>query len=121
MTNLALDLREAAQMYPDRPAVRLDDTTLSYAQLDDLSARAAGWLRSRGLRPGEPVGIMLPNVPHFPVFYYAVLRAGGAAAISSSIASLTVTAEAPARAAPSAASAAALSAARTRPAPESPR
>ena len=78
MTNLALDLREAAQMYPDRPAVRLDDTTLSYAQLDDLSARAAGWLRSRGLRPGDPVGIMLPNVPHFPVFYYGVLRAGGA-------------------------------------------
>jgi long-chain acyl-CoA synthetase len=77
MTNLALDLREAAQMYPDRPAVRLDDTTLTYAQLDDLSARAAGWLRARGLRPGDPVGIMLPNVPHFPVFYYGALRAGG--------------------------------------------
>jgi long-chain acyl-CoA synthetase len=78
MTNLALDLREAAQMYPDRPAIRLDETTLSYAQLDDLSARAACWLRSRGLRPGDPVGIMLPNVAHFPVFYYGVLRAGGA-------------------------------------------
>ena len=64
-------------MYPDRPAVRLDSTVLTYAQLDDLSARAAGWLRERGLRPGDPVGIMLPNVPHFPVFYYGVLRAGG--------------------------------------------
>src|SRR5215469_1366847 len=78
MTNLALDLREAAQMYPDRPAVRLDDTVLTYAQLDDLSARAAGWLRERGVRPGDPVGLMTPNVPHFPVFYYGVLRAGGA-------------------------------------------
>ena len=78
MTNLSLTLREAAQMYPDRPAVRLDSTALTYAQLDDLSARAAGWLRERGLRPGDPVGIMLPNVPHFPVFYYGVLRAGGA-------------------------------------------
>ena len=78
MTNLSLNLREAAQMYPDRPAVRLDSTTFTYAQLDDLSARAAGWLRERGLRPGDPVGIMLPNVPHFPVFYYGVLRAGGA-------------------------------------------
>ena len=57
MTNLALDLREAAQMYPDRPAVRLDDTTVSATrELDDLSARAAGWLRSRGLRPGERGG-----------------------------------------------------------------
>jgi long-chain acyl-CoA synthetase len=77
MTNLALDLREAAQMYPDRPAVRLDDMILSYARLDDLSARAAEWLRERGHQPGDPVGIMLPNVPQFPVFYYGVLRAGG--------------------------------------------
>ena len=46
MTNLALDLREAAQMYPGRPAIRLDTATLSYAKLDDLSARVAGWLRA---------------------------------------------------------------------------
>jgi len=78
MTNLALDLREAAQMYPDRPAVRLDEEIISYALLDELSARAAGWLRERGVQPGDPVGIMLPNVPQFPVFYYGVLRAGGA-------------------------------------------
>jgi long-chain acyl-CoA synthetase len=78
MTNLALDLREAAQMYPGRAAIRLDGTTLTYAELDDLSARAAGWLLRHGLRPGDAVGIMMPNVPHFPVFYYGVLRAGGA-------------------------------------------
>jgi long-chain acyl-CoA synthetase len=78
MTNLALDLREAAQMYPGRPAVRLDATTLTYAGLDELSARAAGWLRDEhGVLPGDRVGIMTPNVPHFPVLYYGVLRAGG--------------------------------------------
>jgi long-chain acyl-CoA synthetase len=78
MTNLAHDLREAAQMYPGRPAIKLDSTILTYEQLDDLSARAAGWLLRRGLQPGDAVGIMTPNVPHFPVFYYGVLRAGGA-------------------------------------------
>src|SRR5580693_7491084 len=41
MANLALDLREAAQMYPDRAAVRLDDAVFSYARLDELSARGA--------------------------------------------------------------------------------
>jgi long-chain acyl-CoA synthetase len=77
MSNLANNLVEAAQMYPDRPAIRLDELAISYAELDELTARAAGWLREHGVRPGDRVGIMLPNVPHFPVLYYGVLRAGG--------------------------------------------
>ncbi len=56
MTNLANNLVEAARMYPDRPAIRLDELVISYAQLDDLSARAAGWLRERGVQPGDRVG-----------------------------------------------------------------
>ncbi len=31
----------------------------------------------RGLEPGDRVGVMLPNVPEFPIAYYGVLRAGG--------------------------------------------
>ncbi|MEA2159853.1 MAG: long-chain acyl-CoA synthetase, partial [Solirubrobacteraceae bacterium] len=34
-------------------------------------------LREHGFEPGDRVGIMLPNVPHFAVAYYGVLRAGG--------------------------------------------
>ena len=34
-------------------------------------------LKSKGLEPGDRVGIMLPNVPHFAVAFYGVLRAGG--------------------------------------------
>jgi long-chain acyl-CoA synthetase len=75
--NLARILDEAARMYPERPAVRLDELVISYQQLDDLSARAAAWLRERGIAPGDRVGIMLPNVAQFPVLYYGVLRAGG--------------------------------------------
>ena len=33
--------------------------------------------RRRGCEPGDRVGVMLPNVPYFPVAYYGVLRAGG--------------------------------------------
>ena len=34
-------------------------------------------LRARGLRPGDRVGVMLPNVPEFAMAYYGVLRMGG--------------------------------------------
>jgi long-chain acyl-CoA synthetase len=78
MTNLASNLAQTVGRCPDRPAVRLDDTVLTYADLDDRTARVAGWLRERGLGPGDRVGIMLPNVVAFPLLYYGVLRAGGA-------------------------------------------
>ena len=50
---------------------------LTYGMLEEGSARIAGLLRSRGIEPGDRVGIMLPNVPYFPVVYYGILRAGG--------------------------------------------
>lgn len=78
MANLAMNLLDAVGQFADRPAVRLDDLVLTYADLDDLSARVAGRLRADGIRPGEHVGIMLPNVAAFPVLYYGVLRAGAA-------------------------------------------
>src|ERR1700750_3461017 len=58
-------------------AIKLDDATLTYDQLDDAVAALAGLLRAKGVEPGDRVGVMLPNVPHFAIAYYAVLRAGG--------------------------------------------
>ncbi len=75
--NLALALNETAARYPDHPAVRLDDTTLSYAELDQASARVTRLLRLEGFQPGDRAAVMLPNVPQFAVVYYGVLRAGG--------------------------------------------
>ncbi|HET6918818.1 MAG TPA: AMP-binding protein, partial [Jiangellaceae bacterium] len=77
MTNLANGLVEAARAHDGRPALRMGDTKMSFAELNDASARVAAMLRGRGLQPGDRVGIMLPNLPAFPVIYYGVLRAGG--------------------------------------------
>jgi long-chain acyl-CoA synthetase len=75
--NLASLLTESAERSPQGPAIRLGDVELSYGALDDLSARLATLLREQGFAPGDRVGVMLPNVPEFPVAYYGVLRAGG--------------------------------------------
>ncbi|WP_144942225.1 long-chain-fatty-acid--CoA ligase [Kocuria salsicia] len=77
MTNLATLLTTSAAKYTSDPAVILDDLHLSYGQLDDLSARGAALLTANGIRPGDRVALVLPNVPHMAVLYYAILRAGG--------------------------------------------
>ncbi len=77
MANLVRLLTETARRHADRPAVRLDSTTMTYADLDDAVARCAGLLRAAGVGPGDRVGVMLPNVPQFPIVFYAVLRLGG--------------------------------------------
>jgi long-chain acyl-CoA synthetase len=77
MTNLAGLLTDTAARAPERVAVKLDGLQLSYAELDEASARVAGLLRAKGISPGDRVGVMLPNVPYFAVVYYGILRAGG--------------------------------------------
>src|SRR5262249_44119656 len=74
--NLATNLTRTATRYAERPAVRLDDTVLTYADLDRRSAHAAGLLRGHGIGPGDRVAVMLPNLPEFAVVYYGILRAG---------------------------------------------
>src|SRR4051795_12761142 len=77
MGSLANLLTETAAQHGDRPALKLDDAVVPYAQLDEGAARVAGLLKDKGLEPGDRVGIMLPNVPYFAIVYYGVLRAGG--------------------------------------------
>src|SRR3954452_21615242 len=75
--SLAKLLTETAAEHGGRTALRLDDAAITYAQLDEASARVAALLRDKGIEPGDRVGVMLPNVPYFAVAYYGVLRAGG--------------------------------------------
>jgi len=75
--NLATFLTETASRHGDRTAMKLDDVEVPYSGLDAASARVAGLLAERGVGPGDRVGLMLPNVPYFPMTYYGILRLGG--------------------------------------------
>ncbi len=74
--NLAQNLHDTAGNHGDRPALRLDDHTQSYAELSDAAARVASLLKERGVQPGDRVGLVLPNVPAFPILFYGALHAG---------------------------------------------
>ena len=74
--NLATLLTESAEKFPERISIRLDDVAIPYAALEQTSKLVAGLLESKGISRGDRVGIMLPNVPHFPMVYFGILRMG---------------------------------------------
>jgi long-chain acyl-CoA synthetase len=76
MTNLATTLVNTTRSYPDRIAVRSDERTLRYRDLDELSARVARWLLGCGITAGDRVGLMAPNTLEFAELFYGILRAG---------------------------------------------
>ena len=76
MASLTSVFERAAADHGERPAVRMDDLVLSYAELRAAAGSATSLLSSLGVAPGDRVGIMLPNVPAFPIAYYGTLGAG---------------------------------------------
>ena len=76
--NLAALMTTSATRHGDRTAIREEGIALTYAGLDRATTLVAGLLGSRGIQPGDRVGVMLPNVAYFPIVYYGALRAGAA-------------------------------------------
>ena len=79
MSNLSLDLTGSQSRHPDLVAIRADEYELTYAGLDDASARLAGVLGQRSLQVGDRAAIVLRSLPAFAILYFAILRAGGIA------------------------------------------
>ena len=69
-------LRRSAKAHPDWDAIAFYGKRITYAELDDLADRFAAGLRNLGVKPGDRVSLMLPNVPHFLIAFFGVLRAG---------------------------------------------
>jgi long-chain acyl-CoA synthetase len=75
--NLSVFLEDSARTHPDRDAVVLGDTRLTYAEVNGFANQVANLLVSRGIRPGDKVALSCPNLPYFPIVYYGILKAGG--------------------------------------------
>ena len=77
--NICEHLTATAKIFPSRTAIRFEGTSITYAQLDELSKTAANVIVEAGVKPGDRVAIMLANVPAFAVWYYAAARIGAVA------------------------------------------
>ena len=74
--NLVSVLSESAARYPDADAVVIGPQHITYADLWEQTRRYATVLQEEGVKPGDTVAILLPNVPDFPRAYFAALSLG---------------------------------------------
>ncbi|MFJ9041559.1 amino acid adenylation domain-containing protein [Streptomyces sp. NPDC102406] len=65
-----------AARFPDKPAVSLGDDVLDYAALNTRANRLARLLVARGVRPEQPVAVLLPRSPELVVAALAAMKAG---------------------------------------------
>ncbi|RWF67002.1 MULTISPECIES: long-chain fatty acid--CoA ligase [unclassified Mesorhizobium] len=66
----------ACKQFASRPAFVCMGKSISYAELERLSAAFGAYLQSKGLEKGARVALMMPNVLQYPVAMMAVLRSG---------------------------------------------
>ncbi|KQS65260.1 long-chain fatty acid--CoA ligase [Rhizobium sp. Leaf371] len=64
------------ERFADRPAYTCMGTTMTFAALSRTVDAFAAYLQSTGLKPGDRVAVMMPNVLQNPVAIFAILRAG---------------------------------------------
>ncbi|MDR0869743.1 MAG: long-chain fatty acid--CoA ligase [Planctomycetaceae bacterium] len=75
--NLVSGLLDSVNRTPKHTAIICGERRCTYAELDRWTAKIAEVLLAQGLRKGDNVMLLAPNVPEFTAAYYAVLRAGG--------------------------------------------
>lgn len=70
-------LERSAKEYGNRIAIVSDEEELiTYEELKEKVDRLASAWKSKGMRKGERVGIMLPNIPYYFISYYAAMKLG---------------------------------------------
>jgi long-chain acyl-CoA synthetase len=70
-------LEESARKHPAQTCTLFKGAAITYQQMNDLTDQLAAGLASLGVQKGQPVGILMPNIPQFVMAYYAILKAGG--------------------------------------------
>ena len=68
---------EAFSKFASRKAFTCMGKSITFAELDAMSAAFGAYLQANGLKKGDRVALMMPNILQYPVCLLGVLRAGG--------------------------------------------
>ncbi len=69
-------LKDCFEKYSNHTAYECMGKKISYREVDTLSTQFAAYLHSRGLKPGDRIAIMMPNLLQFPIAAFGALKAG---------------------------------------------
>ncbi|MCC7507073.1 MAG: AMP-binding protein [Saprospiraceae bacterium] len=69
-------VEESFEKYRDLPAFISMGKTLTFGEVDRMSRDFGAYLQSRGLKPGDRIAIMMPNLLQYPIAMFGALRAG---------------------------------------------
>jgi long-chain acyl-CoA synthetase len=75
-TSLVQVLEESFAKFRDRKAFISMDKALTYGDVDTHSTALGAYLQSLGMKKGDRVAVMMPNVLQYPVAISGILRAG---------------------------------------------
>lgn len=65
-----------ADEYPEKPYILMGDVEISYANANGMARRIANALLDLGVKKGDRVAIMAPNVPHYAISLQALYKIG---------------------------------------------
>jgi len=71
-------LVDSALKQPGGAAIIFEGRVINYRELNELTDRFANALEDLGVRKGDKVALLLPNLPQFIIAYYGALKAGAA-------------------------------------------
>ncbi|WP_301773771.1 long-chain-fatty-acid--CoA ligase FadD [Pseudidiomarina terrestris] len=75
--NSLVDIFEqSVEAYGDKTAYVNMDHEMSFHELDEETKKFAAYLQSKGLKKGDAIAIMMPNLLQYPVALFGILRAG---------------------------------------------
>lgn len=70
-------LADAVRRFPDHQALAYYGNTFTYRELDKLSTQFANRMIELGLKPGEPVIMVMANLPQYVIAHFGILKARG--------------------------------------------
>ncbi len=79
--NLALLLKNSVSAHADRPVLISNGKRITYRKLFKSVQIINRFLKQFGMKKGDKVAIMLPNIPEFVYCYFAIVQTGAVAVL----------------------------------------